>query len=99
MISKNSGNVAGASKITNTLLWQFLKTNKFKKNIYYLLLYSTIFQDHFKIGMALPQLQKNYQISDQIQDGQTPLSVLKKAGLRYGATKIYLGQCEVPVQR
>ena len=60
-ISKNSGYVAGASKITYTLLWQFLNTNKFKRNIYYLLLYSNTFQDSFKIGRTLPQLHKNYE--------------------------------------
>ena len=49
----------GASKITYTLLWQFFDTSKFNRNIYYLLLYSNIFQGHFKIGRALPQLHKN----------------------------------------
>ena len=54
--------MAGASKITYTLLWQFFNANKFKRNMYYLLLYSNTFlqlQDCFKIGRALPQLHKN----------------------------------------
>ena len=60
IISRNSGYVAGASKITYTLLWQFFNTNNFKRDIYYLLLYSiTFLQDRFKIGRALPQLHKN----------------------------------------
>ena len=37
--------------------------------------------------------------TDQIQVGRPPYSILKKASFRYGATKIYLGQSEVPVQR
>ena len=53
--------VAGASKITYTLLWQFFNTNKFKKNIYYLLLYSNTLQDNFKIQRTLPRLHKNYE--------------------------------------
>ena len=60
IISRNSGYVAGASKITYTLLWQFFNTNNFKRNIYYILLYSiTFLQDRFKVGRALPQLHKN----------------------------------------
>ena len=59
MIPENSGDVAGGSKITYTLLWQFFNTNKFKGNIYYLLLYCNTFQDRFKIGRAPPQLHKN----------------------------------------
>ena len=58
MMSKNSGGVAGAAY---TLLWQFFNANKLKKNIYSLLLYSTTFQDRFKIERALPQLHKNYE--------------------------------------
>ena len=60
LISRNSSYVAGASKITYTLLWHFFNTNKFKRNIYYLLLYcNTFLQDCFKIGRALPQLHKH----------------------------------------
>ena len=101
MISKNSGDVAGVSKITYTLLWQSFNTNKFKKNIYYLLLHSTTFKGCFKIGRALPQLHKNYETfyrSNSRWPATSP-SILKKAGLRYSATKIHLGQSEVPVQR
>ena len=101
MISKNSGDVAGASKITCTLLWQSFNTNKFKKNIYYLLLHSTTIQGCFKIGRALPQLHKNYETfyrSNSRWPATFPL-ILKKAGLRYRATKINLGQSEVPIQR
>ena len=36
---------------------------------------------------------------DQIQDGRAPPSILKKAALKYGATKIHLGQSEVAAQR
>ena len=38
-------------------------------------------------------------LTDQIQDSWMPPLTLKKAGLRYGATKIHLGQSEVPVHR
>ena len=94
MISKNSGDVAGVSKITYTLLWQSFNKNKFKKNIYHLLLHSTTFQGCFKIGRALPQLHKNYETfyrSNSRWPATSP-SILKKAGLRYSATKIHLGQ-------
>ena len=92
--------MSGVSKITCTLLWQFFNTNKFKKNIYYLLLYSTTFQDHFTIGRALPQLQKGYETFYRSNSRQTDASFdTKKAGLTYSATKIHLGQSEVPVQR
>ena len=58
------------------------------------------FQKRFKIVRALPQLHKNNEhLTDQIQDGQVSPSILKKASFRYGATKIYLGQSELPVQR
>ena len=43
--------------------------------------------------------QKLKYFTDQIQDGWPPSLILKKAGFRYGATKIHLGQSEVPVQR
>ena len=36
---------------------------------------------------------------DQTQDGWMPPSILEKVGLMYSATKIHLGQSEVPVQR
>ena len=92
--------MAGASKITSTLLWQFFNTNKFKKNMYCLSLYSTTFQDHFKIGRALPQLHKNYEtfysLNTRWPDGSFNT---EKSQLRYGATKIHLGQSEVPVER
>ena len=54
--------MAGASKIMymHTTL-AVININKFKKNIHYLLLYSTTFQDRHKIGRALPQLLKNYE--------------------------------------
>ena len=91
--------MAGASKITNTLLWQFFNTNKFK-NIYYLSLYSTTFQGHYKIGRALPQLHKNYETFYSSNSRWLDASFnTKKSRLRYGATKIHLGQSEVPVQR
>ena len=35
--------------------------------------------------------------ADQIHDGRTALSIMKKASFKYGATKIHLGQSEVPV--
>ena len=101
MISKNSGDVAGVSKITYTLLWQSFNTNKFKKNIYHLLLHSTTFQGCFKIGRAAPQLHKNYETfyrSNSRWPATSP-SILKKTGLRYSAAKIHLGQSEVPLQR
>ena len=101
MISKNSGNVVGASEIIYTLLWQFFNTNKFKKNIYYLLLHSTTIQGCFKIGRALPQLHKNYETfyrSNSRWLAMSP-SILKKDNVRYSATKIHLGQSEVPVKR
>ena len=47
-----------ASKITYRLLWQFSNT---KNKEEYILLYSTTFQDHFKIVRALPQLHQNYE--------------------------------------
>ena len=43
--------------------------------------------------------QKLKNFTDQIQDSHLPPSILKKAGLRYVATKIHLVQSEVPVQR
>ena len=74
MISKNSGDVAGASKITYALLWQLFNTNKFKKNIYYLLLHFTTFQGCFKIGRALHSYTKTMKhFTDQIQDGRRRL--------------------------
>ena len=75
---KNSGDVAGASKITYILVWQFFSTNKFKKNIYYLLLHSTTATQ--KLYHTLPQLLKNYEyFTDQIQDGwRRPLQYWKK---------------------
>ena len=60
LISRDSGYVAGASKITYTVLWQFFNTNKFKRNIYYSLLdASTFLQDRFKIGRVLSQVHKS----------------------------------------
>ena len=47
----------------------------------HLLLYSTTFQDNY-----LPQLHKNMKhFTNEIQSGWTPLSILKKANLRYDA--------------
>ena len=36
---------------------------------------------------------------NQIQDGWMPSLILKKANLRYGASKTHFGQSEVPVQK
>ena len=92
--------MAGASKITSTLLWQFFNTNKFKKNIYCLSLYSTTFQDHFKIGRALPQLHKNYETFYRSNSRCPDVCFdTEKDCPRYGTTKINLGQSEVPVQK
>ena len=77
-----------------------IQRNLKETQLYCLLLYSNTFRGHFKIGGALPQLQKTVKyFTDQIQDGRPPPSILKKAGFRYGTTKINLGQSEVPVQR
>ena len=96
---KNSGDVAGASKITYILVWQFFSTNKFKRKIYYLLLHSTTATQ--KLYHTLPQLLKNYEIFYRSNSRwlATSPSILKKADLRYSATRIHFGQSEVPVQR
>ena len=101
MIFNNSSDVTGTSKIIYTLFWQFFNTNKFKKNIYYLSLHTSTFQGPFKIGRALPQVHTNYKTlyrSNSRWPATSP-SILKKAGFRYSATNIHLGQSEVPVQR
>ena len=50
---------------------------------------------------ALPQLHKNYETFYRPNSRWPAMSpsILKKAGLQYSATKIHLGQSEVPVQR
>ena len=71
------------------------------KKLYYLLLHSTTFQGCFKIGRALPQLHKSYEIFYRSNSRWLAMfpSILEKAGFRYGATKIHLGQSEVLIQR
>ena len=60
----------------------------------YSVLHSNTFtQGRFKIGRAVKHF------IDQIQDDRMPPSILEKAGFMYGATKLNLGQSEVPAQR
>ena len=95
--------VAHASKITYTVLQQYFDTNKFKRNIaillitvYTLILFRTVLRQE---GLYHSYTKTAKYFTDQIQDGWPTSSILKKAGFRYGATKIHLGQSEVSVQR
>ena len=95
--------MAHASKITYTLLTQYFNTYKFKRNVAsYIAYYCTLML--FTVFLKKEGLYHSYTktvkyFTDQIQDAQPPSSVLKKAGFRYGATKIHLGQSEVHAQR
>ena len=94
IISKNIGDVARQVQVKSPTHYFGSFLIKFKKNIYYLLRDSTTFQGCLKIGRALPQLHKNYETfyrSNSRWPATSP-SILKKAGLRYSATKTHLGQ-------
>ena len=87
MISKNSSNVAGASKITYALLWQFSNTNL--RGTYYctLLLFRIVLTQQ---GLYHSYTKTMKHFTDQIQDAQMSALILKKIALGMVLQKLIL---------